>query len=219
MKIRTFEELQEKIDEELAWRKKELIDIKTLIEDKNNNFDKSILIRAGIALLSAHWEGFIRIVANYYVIYICHLNIKNYDLKSNFYALFLKKEILNSSKTEKNSIHTNLINAIDSKKNDKFFIKYTEENRIIKTDSNLTYELFEEILKSIDIKNIYELKKNYIEGNLLKVRHEIVHGEKTKLDPEDFTITFEQVFEIIENFKKQVYDAAENRLFLKEKTS
>ncbi|WP_349398983.1 MAE_28990/MAE_18760 family HEPN-like nuclease, partial [Clostridium perfringens] len=67
-----IEKLQEKLEEDLSWRKKELINIKTLIEDETNNIDKNILIRSGIALLCAHWEGYIRYVANMYIVYICN---------------------------------------------------------------------------------------------------------------------------------------------------
>lgn len=84
MKIKTIEKLEEKINTDFSWRKKELIDIKTLVEDNTNSIDKNLLIRAGISLLCAHWEGFVRYAANMYVIYVGYKNIKNKDLKENF---------------------------------------------------------------------------------------------------------------------------------------
>lgn len=215
MKIKSIEELEEKLEEDLSWRKKELIDIKTLIEDETNNIDNNILIRSGIALLCAHWEGYIRYVANMYVVYICDCKITANELKKNFLALLLRKEIFKNGKTDKTSVHTELISKIDSVKEKNFYIKYTDNNRIIKTNSNLSYELFDEILKSIDIENKYQLKKNYIDRSLLKRRHEVVHGEKTDFEIDDFLSTFEIIINILEEFKIQVINAAEKKLFLK----
>ncbi|SQI05914.1 Uncharacterised protein [Clostridium perfringens] len=216
MKIKTIEKLQEKLEEDLSWRKKELINIKTLIEDETNNIDKNILIRSGIALLCAHWEGYIRYVANMYIVYICNINIKTKELKENFLALLLRKDIVSSGMTEKTSVHIRLIDKIKDIRENKFYIRYSEDNRIIKTNSNLSYELFNEILKSINIENKYELKKNYIDYNLLKRRHEIVHGEKTEFEIEDFISTFNIITNILEEFKDQVISAAENKVYLKE---
>ena len=216
MKIKTIEKLQEKLEEDLSWRKKELINIKTLIENETNNIDKNILIRSGIALLCAHWEGYIRYVANMYIVYICNINIKTKELKENFLALLLRKDIVSSGMTEKTSVHIRLIDKIKDIRENKFYIRYSEDNRIIKTNSNLSYELFNEILKSINIENKYELKKNYIDYNLLKRRHEIVHGEKTEFEIEDFISTFNIITNILEEFKDQVISAAENKVYLKE---
>lgn len=215
MKIKTIEKLEEKLESDLLWRRKELINIKILIEDKQNNIDKSILIRSGIALLCAHWEGYIRFVANMYIVYICDCNIRAKDVKENFLALLLRKDIIKTGETERISVHTKLIDKIESVKENRFYIKYTDDNRIIKTNSNLSYELFDEILKSINIENKYKLKKNYIDYNLLKRRHEIVHGEKTEFEIDDFIDTFEIIMGILEEFKNQVILAAEKKVYLK----
>lgn len=61
MKIRTVEILSDKISEDLAWRKKELTDLKYIIDTKSLSLvRKSLLGRCGIAILYAHWEGFIK---------------------------------------------------------------------------------------------------------------------------------------------------------------
>ncbi len=122
---------------------------------------------------------------------------------------------MESGKTDKNSVHARLMEKFNDTKEKIFHIAYTDENRIIETHSNLSYDLFIEILRSINIENKYQLKKNYIDYNLLKHRHEIVHGEKTFLDKEDFFVTFEKVMEIMGEFKEQIIDAAEKELYLK----
>lgn len=217
MKIKTIEKLEDKIDQDFSWRKFELLKLKLAIKNNSTVIGKETLIRTGIALLCAHWEGFIRNVANYYVIYICHQKLSNVLLTENFFALMLKKDIINTGKSPKNSVHVSLLEKIEEKKNSIFFIKYNDSNgnRIINTDSNLNYELFVEILKSINIENVYTTKENYIDSEMLKIRNEIVHGERIKLDSYDFDVTYEQVINIMEDFKEQVVSAAECKIYLK----
>ena len=58
IKIKTVEKLEEILLKDLAWRKKEMVSLKILVEKDQVN--EPILLRAGIALLCAHFEGFIK---------------------------------------------------------------------------------------------------------------------------------------------------------------
>ncbi|MDF2902491.1 MAG: hypothetical protein K0S25_129 [Bacillus sp. (in: firmicutes)] len=217
MKIKNLEELEAKIDKDLAWRKLELFQLKFAIESQKMGISKRTLSRSGIALLCAHWEGFIRNVANYYLIYICNQKVKTRLLKENFFAFKLKKDVLSCGKSPKNSVHTQLIMKMESLQEQNFFIKYIDSpsKRIVNTDSNLSFELFDEILKSVDIENIYITKKNYIDNEMLKYRHAIVHGENDEKKEYNFQEVYMQVLSIMEGFKNQVIEAAENKKYLK----
>jgi len=71
MKIKSIEKLQNVLDSDLVWRKKELIDLKLLIHSSDN----PVFRRAGFALISAHFEGFVKFSANMYMIYVSSQNI------------------------------------------------------------------------------------------------------------------------------------------------
>lgn len=217
MKIRTIEKLEDKIDRDLAWRKFELLKLKVAMRHEEVPLGRETLLRASIALLCAHWEGFIRSVANYYVVYISGQKINNSLLTDNFFALTLKKDIVNSGKSAKNSVHVKLLEKIEEGRDGTFFIKFNDSDgeRIINTESNLSYELFSEILKSINIDNIYHTKQNYIDSEMLKNRHSVVHGERINLEEFNYSETYEQVIEIMESFKEQVLNAASNMNYLK----
>jgi RiboL-PSP-HEPN len=60
-KIRTLEQLQLTLDDELTWRKRELAVIKSLVTARSSTELTNCHIRSGIALIYAHWEGFIKI--------------------------------------------------------------------------------------------------------------------------------------------------------------
>lgn len=71
MKIKNLEDLQDKIDKELSWRRKELVQIKFNVSSTTEGtFKSDFALRSGVILLYADWEGFIRNISNYYVIYV-----------------------------------------------------------------------------------------------------------------------------------------------------
>ena len=59
MTARTPEELQDRLDDEFAWRRKELTDLKLVIGTAEGSMQRTFL-RAGAALLYAHWEAGLR---------------------------------------------------------------------------------------------------------------------------------------------------------------
>lgn len=214
MKIKTIEKLQDKLDEDLAWRKKELFDFNQIVCSDSER--ESIFVRAGIAVLCAHFEGFIKLAANYYVVYVSDKNIPVNDIKNNFLALKFRKKIHECSKTPKASVHTTFFDVIDKMQGGYFSVHYSDDDKIISTGGNPTSENIVEILQSIGLDfSRFESKKKYIDHNLLKNRNEIVHGERTYLSKEDFHETYRIIMEVMEDFKSMIINAAEEGLYLK----
>lgn len=212
MKIKTLEKFQDLIDKDMAWRKKELIDIKMLI----HSTESPTLCRAGIALLSAHFEGFIKQASNYYVVFVSSQKIKLNELRTNFVAIRLKKIFSPCSDTEKISVYQNTIdNLLEKYNNFTFHIKYSPEDPIIKTESNPSSTVIKEIFQSIGLDfSPYLTKTNYIDADLLSNRHSIVHGEKINIAISDFDNTFGIIINIMEQISKQIVDAAINKNYL-----
>lgn len=90
MKINTLIELQDAIDSEMSWRKKELSALRANI-NSSRSFAKETALRSGIALLYAHWEGAIKNIAYFYLVYVSSQKIKYDNLKPNFFCFILKK--------------------------------------------------------------------------------------------------------------------------------
>lgn len=78
-KIKTVETLEELLMQDLAWRKKEMFSLKILVEKDEVN--EPILLRAGIALLCAHFEGFIKRASNCYIGYVAEQKKPYSELK------------------------------------------------------------------------------------------------------------------------------------------
>lgn len=214
MKIKTKEKLQDLIDEDLAWRKKELIEVKLHI----SSFHNKTMIRMGIALLSAHFEGFVKQAANYYVCFVSSQHIEMMKLKKCFLAMSCIKSMSVCAETEKiTAIERALDKCIEKYNNQTFKVSYSAENPIIKTQSNPSSVVFKEIVNSIGLDyEPYKMMEKYIDTDLQRNRHAVVHGEKNIIDERDFMETYEHIIDIMESFKAQVIEAAELELYMDE---
>ena len=215
MKIKDLPSLEEKIDNELAWRKKELTSIKVDVEssETKEKSEQSRAIRSGIAMLYAHWEGAVKTIAEYYLVYVAGLNLKYGELKNNFLAIAMKHSLDEFKDTKKASIHNKLIDEIYAKKEESSCIPC---KNIIKTDSNLKMDIFKEITATIGIDcDPYMLKKMLVDQRLLGNRNKIVHGERLeKLDgisnANDYIDLHETIVELINSFAQNIKEAARN---------
>ena len=174
MKIRTEDELQDVIDSEIAWRKKELSAVKANINTARN-FAKNTALRAGITLLYAHWEGAIKNLAYYYLVYVSSLKIPYNRLKPNFLAITLKNDIRHFDETQKVTLQKEIVNKLLCRYNQGSNIP--TEN-IISANSNLNSTIFTEIMSAIGLPTD-EYEKDYvlIDEVLLKMRNKIAHGD------------------------------------------
>lgn len=214
IKIKTVEKLEELLMQDLAWRKKEMLSLKILVEKDEVN--EPILLRAGIALLCAHFEGFIKRASNCYIGYVSEQKKLYSELKENFAALKMEKEFKSCAKSEKHSVHKNLLIMHDELATKTFKEKYDENNPFISTHSNPSSNELKEILETIGIKSdIFETKATYIDSSLLEKRHHVVHGDRSDLDKTDFMTTFDIIIELIERYKDLIVDAADNKKYLR----
>jgi len=112
MKGSTVEDLYDFMSDELWWRRKELDDIKWLIQ-KNSGSEskKKVLLRSAITMLYAHWEGFIKNVSKAYINFVAKRRFKYAELSSNFLALALRQRV---SMTNSDNIES-LINLLSLK--------------------------------------------------------------------------------------------------------
>lgn len=76
MRLRTLSSLQDALDNAFAWRIKEIAAMKMSVESKSMSMTQTTLIRAGVPLLYAHWEGFIKQASQFYLEYVSNQRLK-----------------------------------------------------------------------------------------------------------------------------------------------
>jgi len=214
MKIRTLQELQEKIDYELGWRKRELTTVKFLIKDRRRHA-KDTALRSGIALLYAHWEGSIKNLATFYLSYVSNLRLNYNSLKTNFFAIHIKSQINNLKDTNKSTFQTEILNEIFSKYSQKSQIQH---EGIIKSASNLNSHIFIEIMSTIGLDHSeYDSFFHLIDDSLLCMRNKVAHGDRLEslsLDEFRYSEIHEKIINLIEKFANQIFIAAQNKHYL-----
>jgi len=213
MKIKKLEKLQDLLDQDMAWRKKELIDIKLLIHSTQN----PTLCRVGIALLSAHFEGFIKQAANYYVVYVASQNLKIAELHTNFAAIHSGKVFFPCSESDKITVYQKAIDKfLENYLTKNFQVRYSQDNPVIKTEGNPSSSVVKNIFDSIGLDfSPYETKANYIDADLLSNRHNVVHGNRVYISVDDFDNTYKVIIGIMEQFSAQILSAAIGKSYLK----
>ena len=219
MKIRSIYELQDAIDSEMAWRKHELSAVRSNVSNARK-FAKDTAIRAGIALLYAHWEGTIKNIATYYLEYVSALDLPYGQLKPNFLAIALKYNLQFFEESNKTTIHTTIVNEVINSHDIKFKIPV---EGIIKTNSNLNSEIFIEIMATIGLEcKEYESSYKMIDTVLLQKRNVIAHGERLEtldLDETRYYEIHDKIFGLIQLFSNQVSNAAIQKQYLLENST
>lgn len=221
MSVRTIEQLSDKLAEDIAWRKRELSEVKSLIEAKNVPLQRhNALIRSGICILYAHWEGFIKLAANSYLEYVAMQRLPYNQLSSNFLALAMKAKLNEAKDTNKPSLYIPVCDFFLFELNNRSSLPYKDKDAI-STASNLSSEILKEItcILGLDF-SPYSTKSELIDVKLLKARNEIAHGNYLMINRQDYIELHQKVIEMLEIFRNQIENAAINKDFqLTEKTT
>ncbi len=207
MKPRTLELLVDCIDQDLAWRKKELSTIKSSVDGASPSDNRQITyIRCGVALLYAHYEGFVKSTAQTYLKHITYQRVQYSNLTSNLLAIVLKNRISGFSDTRKAST---LQEVVDFFVNGMSDAANVASGKAIYTGSNLNSERFREIvwILGLDYK-AYETKEKMIDERLLAKRNRVAHGEYIAIDPKGYAELHRSVILILDDFRTQVENSA-----------
>lgn len=206
MSIRTAEQLSDRLSSDLAWRKKELSEIKSSIEARNVSDQRhKLLVRSGVCILYAHWEGFVKLAANSYVEYVRLKKLTYRELSTNFLALAMKEKLKEAKETNKPSLYIPVCDFFISELNQRCILPKDP----ISTASNLSSEVFKEIIEILGIDfSIYTTKSVLIDTKLLKTRNEIAHGNYSVFDREEYIELHGEVIGMLDMFRTQIENAA-----------
>ncbi len=195
MKVRTKNEFLDLIQEEKAWRGKELRNIKSLVRDSRNAFEHTVT-RAALLLLYSHWEGYIKKITELFFHYLNFKGIKYSELSMNFKSLGILEQFDGDFPYKNFSSYLKTTEFITKdSENIKFNLNIAKH---IDTKSNLNTDVIIDLTKKLGIDcSIFISNKHHIDSRLLKYRNAIAHGERTDNNP-DYYITREQYYELYE---------------------
>ncbi len=204
MKPVSLEKFLDQLDQELAWREKEIGILKKNIEIS----DSETYLRSGIVLLYAHWEGFIKSAAELYLKFVASKRLRLNELQDCFIALALKKESRELGKTGKTGFYIKTVDFMLNRLSEQAIIPYE-----ISTQWNLKSKPFKEILISVGLPcTPYETKMNIIDV-LVDTRNDIAHGKQKPVDKSRVENIFTVTIEILKDIQTDIFDAAEQKSY------
>ena len=218
MKIRNLEKLEDCLNEDLVWRRKEITSLNFLIKRSRQN-DKLIIFRAAIALMYSHWEGHIKFCSHAYLNYLNHQGLSCNALADSFVQMnlgtkFKSTESVHNHKTQK-ELHEYFCRLSS-------YTFKVDEEKAISTKSNLNYEILESILEKLGLSTAsFKLKENFIDATLINYRNAIVHGERRSVeDVKNAYVSIESnLLEMILDFHNVIKASASNKDYLKNSLS
>lgn len=219
---RTLTFLYELVEKDYAWRISELSNYRSaLIAEKNEKAQRA-KIRAGVALLYAHWEGFIRQLTNWYYEFVSFQSHNISELSVSFASVILRDElnILGSSSKIKDHqrVMKIIFEGLDNTAN------FSSKSPI--RTSNLKFAIFEDVCFLLGIipnefENRYKRKfdRNLqltIDEDLVGQRNSIAHGEYLPISKEEYQKLYDIVVNgFLFNFKEILMDCASHKKYLR----
>lgn len=194
MKIRTKEDLQNKIEGEFSWRITDLIRLRSLII-KSDGLTKKTVLRSAIPILYAHWEGFVKEASSYLINFISLRRLQYNELTKGLLAIHISENILSNNET----FFDKAVSIIDLFEN-----KITERSNLksipkpINTKSNLNSEVLKEIITILELDyEKFRAYENLIDNQLLEARNKVAHGEYRDIEWEFYDQLHEKIVELI----------------------
>ena len=213
--IRTVTDLQSHLDQERVWRLKELSILRkkmlsSVLKKTKPTEDELALLRPCIAMIYAHWEGFVKAAATAYLQFVALQRMKHADMSYQFLALAARRSATELKLTG-NAADQCIVKLVLEGALERGRISYSN---VVDTQSNLWFSVFVEIFDQLGLSwREYELKSKMIDTKLVAKRNAIAHGKYIDVDFADAELLFDTVLELMDQIKRQLVDSADSGAF------
>lgn len=199
--VRTATQLQDLLDSDFAWRIQEISSMKSAI-GKTPSGRNRMLLRAGIMLLYAHWEGLVKNSSQWYLEYVSSQRL-NYDqLLPCFIVFGLKKHLNELDESERHLRNVRTVEFLLSELGGRANLRW---KGAIDTESNLSSKVFHNIASSIGVDpSPYEIEFNFIDTSLLARRNSIAHGEHVDIAETGYRELSDRVANLLRRYKTDI---------------
>lgn len=211
MKIRTTLDLTNAIDADLSWRKKELTYLLNRV-DTSESEAQSACLRAAIALLYAHWEGFVISALRSYLEMVSNKRVPFEKLKPELRAGVLKTafhELEQNLGQRESSRYRGRVRVMRDYAAAVGTQSKFSADAIVSTQSNLNSHRFLNLLAVAGLdESKFQTASAFLDESLLEKRNSVCHGERITVDSAGYRSTQNQVIGLIEQVKIEILNAA-----------
>jgi hypothetical protein len=201
--VTRLEMLVDKLDGQLAKRRKELTDIR-LLSLSSSGSRGDTLRRAGHVMAYAHWEGFSKFAFRQYLEYLCDSRVSVNSLKIQLRALSYWNSFKSAAAA---GDFQSVVGFMESFA--QAATTFTVEVGEITKTGNLDSRKFRSFLElcALDYRPVYQTRENFIDQVLCGRRHLIAHGLLMPISPTDLIEAIDGAMELCEEVNAQLQEA------------
>ncbi len=195
----TVDDLSSEMERDITWRVRELSSLKLAIRSADAA-GKDALLRALVAMIYAHWEGFIRFCA---VKYFQHITIKRKsfeDLEDQIYinAFLSRLDAFHRSRGSLDEKCRFLTDVLNSQK-----LSFSRLNpSLIDTKSNLNSDVLKDICTICGVESSgFDDEADFIDTLLLKRRNAVAHGQTVDISVSEMDNLVERAIALMRQFR------------------
>ena len=208
MAAHTLEQLQDRIDASISWRRIELSALGNEISRPSRATASPLaraLARSGTALLYAHWEGFTKESVQAYLDYVAKRRLKMAQLNDGLLQTVFASLHKRMASGDPQAVRL----LCDAIRRPELARAPVPRQGIVNTRSNLRFEVLVDILQSVGLQHEpFKTKKHLIDTSLCDARNEIAHGRERFPSPREFEDLHESVMIMMEALREAIMAAA-----------
>lgn len=207
--MRRVEELSDHLARERIWRVRE---IRALVALSSRNGlsiqEKEIYCRAGVALMYAHWEGFVKRASVHYLKHIAFQRMRLDEMADFVLVLYVAQAM------SRNGDRLSAAKMADSLLRKQDFRPKLSWKNVISTESNLSSSVLLSIVTVLGIdSSLFETKYKFLDSVLLKERNAVAHGEKGDIEVQDLESMSTNVIALLTTFRDTIENCAQLRSY------
>lgn len=215
--LASIETLQDRLDRQLGWRKKEIAALRNAAG--RASISREYYCRAGSVMLCAHWEGFLKSSVQSYVDHVFSQQLAVTELTPQFVAVYFFKHVKVAGEAGfPGSEHHHL--RLAKKFMDSLSTKCVESGWKVDTGGSPSSTVCSQILRSVGLdptlgydETAWSVVKVFIDSQMLKERHKVAHGERFLVQHEQFQERSGRVIKLCEDLATLIIGAASARAY------
>jgi len=216
MAIRSYEDLTHALESDLRWRREELLAIHRRLRCVQDDVERGALLRAGVALLYAHWEGFVRHAAQSYLELVADRvkrgRLGYHELAPPFAGLAMLRRLRETAPAGQRALLAEATRILRASPCESASIPTAD---IVSARSDLSFAVLTQLLAAIGIDTAPHATKRYIiDEGLLKARNSVAHGDYALISLDDFDGPRDEVNDMLADLCNRLLNAAAAKEYL-----
>jgi len=195
VKTRTVSDLSTALSADLGWRRKEISVFRSLV-GASDSAKQQALLRGAVAVLYAHWEGFLKQSAEVYLSYVRLRRTNLNELAPCFAAMAARNRLHSLNESSKVRLHVQFVDWWAQEWQRRATLPNVSP---IDVKGNVTIDVFQNLICQLGLpyRAEYSLREKPIIERLVDVRNKLAHGEWKDVAIQEYVDLQEKIDEMM----------------------